>query len=986
MVYPHAIRAVLFDLDGVLVHTDRYHYLAWKRLADEQGWAFDEEVNHQLRGVPRIASLEAILRHNGIELDMGRKLELADRKNEMYKELLKGIGQDDLYPGAVDLLERLRSKGVLLGLCSASKNAGAVLDALDLRGFFSTVVTGHDFSRGKPDPEIFLVAADRLKVPPFHCLVFEDAASGVEAALAAGMKCVGVGTPDRLPTAGDTVTDYTTIDVEALLNTGRIEAPAAEPWTLAETHFDPRRCQYWESLLALSNGRLGLRGTTEEDDEPVAARAQAGMFVNGVYDYRPYHYEWAFPGFPARGHAMVNLPDWRIVRLYVDGERFSPLTGEVSDYRRELDMRRGVVTRGLTWRSPAGRQVRIRTSRLVSMTRESSAVLRYEVTPVEEGVSIRLESVVNPSPTSQVLPGREVQCTRREVREGLTVLEVRTRTAPFRVGVAIGHKAALGDSDEGVPGAMDFSDGGVCTERFTTEVPAGVTLVLDKHAAFTDNLAEADADVTTRAVDAARSDLDDGFDRLRIEQEQFWADHWAEHDVEIEGDVFDQQMVRFACFHLRQSCPTDGLRSIGANALTGDKYGGHVFWDTEMYISPYLLYTDPRLVRGLLSYRHGLLPKARERAREMDGRGALFAWNSISGEECGVVYEASTAEYHLLSAIAHAIERYVRHTGDETFLREQGAEVLFETARFLCDRGAYVPTKGGRFCLNVVCGPDEYACGVNNNCYTNVLARWHFQYASEVYEHLRAEAPEALGRLAERIGLSESEVCDWRRAAERMYVPYDEELGIHAQDDSFLHLDPVDMSRVPRNTDIREQMHPLNLWRVQIAKQADVVLLMFVMSHLFPREQKRANYAYYEPRTCHGSSLSACIHSIVASEIGLPEDAYAYFRQSAGMDVHDFKQNTAAGVHAACLGGTWMAVVNGFAGMRDEPEGLRFDPRLPAAWRSYRFRIAYRGRRIGVEVNTDGATFDLLEGDELDVRVGEETIHLRPGAGRLHTP
>jgi alpha,alpha-trehalose phosphorylase len=522
------------------------------------------------------------------------------------------------------------------------------------------------------------------------------------------------------------------------------------------------------------------------------------------------------------------------------------------------------------------------------------------------------------------------------------------------------------------------SDGENLTDRFTVSVPKGQTLTLDKHAAVYTNIERVEEDLVSVARNGLMEAVGDGFDALVAEQEAFWARHWAVGDCEIDGCPSDQQALRFSLFHLRQSAPKDGRHSIGANGLTGDKYCGHVFWDTEMYISPYLLYTDPATVRPLLMYRYHLLDSARQRAREMEGVGALYSWNSISGEECGVVYEAATAEYHLLCAIATAIARYVRQTGDEVFLRHHGAEIVLETARFFADRGKFIPARGGQFCINAVCGPDEYGCAVNNNCYTNTMVQWHFRLACRIHDRLRDEHPEMFEALAGRIGLRPEERETWQRAADLMYLPYSAELGIQEQDDSFLTLDPVDMSKVPLNTDIREHHHPLNLWRMQVAKQADVVLLMFVQGDQFSVEQKRANYDFYEPRTCHGSSLSACIHSIVASEIGYADHAYHFFHQSARMDIHDFKNNTAAGVHSACLGGTWLALVFGFGGMRDHETGLRFAPTLPAQWTGYRFQVLYQGSRIGVAVTREGATYRLVEGPAVRFESAGAEVALSP--------
>lgn len=971
----HIIRGVLFDLDGVVVFTDKYHYLAWKRLADEQGWQFDEELNHQLRGIPRMPALQIILDHNHVVIDDAEKESLAARKNDYYKQMIESIKDSDLYPGVVPFIEKLRARGIKTGLCSSSKNAGAVLEKLGLRRLFDAVVTGYDFSRAKPDPEIFLLGAERLGVPPFHCLVFEDAFSGIEAALAARMKAVGVGSKDILTNAPEVISRYDEIDIDALLDAGRPSRLPVEPWTIAETRINRNRAQYWESLLALTNGFMGLRGTYEEDDPVLAEFAYPGMFLNGIYDYEPYHHVVSFPGYPQRRHVMLNICDWRIINLIVDGERFSMFSGKLSDYRRELDMRRGIVTRGFVWESPSGKRVRVRTTRLVSMARRHSAVIRYEVASLNFEGPIVLESIVRGKARSGELKNDCIEIIEQGSAGEARYFVSRPKTADSRVAMAFVHR--LEGAGRSSQSAMEECNGQFI-ERFTVQAAKNSIITLDKFACFHTSIETPLWDLLPTAVSGVIRDVNDGFETLLREQTDFWSRYWEVADVQIDGNAADQQAVRFAIYHLRQSNPEDDHRSISACGMTGDHYWGHVFWDTEMYMLPHFIYTQPETVRPLLMYRYHLLDQARRRAREMGGVGALYAWNSISGEECGVVYEASTAEYHLVSDIAHAIWRYVSATGDTEFLCHFGAEIVFETARFLADRGKFIPLRDNKFCINVVCGPDEYGCGINNNCYTNMLAQWHFRYACRVYDEMERCRPAEFERLVARIGLTPGERRLWQRAADKMYIPYSEELGIHAQDDSFLYLDPVDMSKLPLFTDLRNHTHPLNLWRMQVAKQADVVLLMFVLGDRFAIEQKRANYDYYEPRTNHGSSLSSSIHSIVASEIGRSEDAYNYFRHSALMDINDFKDNTSGGVHSACLGGTWMAVVNGFAGMRDYEGGLQFNPRLPAAWESFRFKVRYRGRLIGVDVGRDGATYRLLEGEDVEFAVGGQTIRLSP--------
>ncbi len=969
----YLVRAVLFDLDGVVVFTDKYHYLAWKQLADEQGWDFNEEINHGCRGVPRMASLEVILHHNGVELPQDEKEVLADRKNGYYKKLLEEINESDLYPGVIPFIQALRAKGIRIGLCSSSKNAALVLDKLSLTHLFDTVVTGHDFTNAKPDPEIFLLGAEKLRVPYFHCLVFEDAYSGVEAALAARMKCVGVGTRKVLPNAPEVIQRYDEIDLETLLRAGRKSPIACDPWSVFESGISPRRAQHWESVFTVTNGFLGMRGAHEEEDDAWGNLSEPGFFLNGIYEYEPYHHVVSFPGFPPHTHHMLNFCDFRIINLVVEGEPFSFFSGEVTDYQRELDLETGLVIRSIVWESPKGHRVRIVSRRLASMVRRHSVAMRYEVTPLEGDLNITLESVVRGWADSKSLgSGKYTRIEAQDTRGDVRYFHAQTTTSGFDVGMAFAHATA----GELVADPQLEVSSGVFREQFRFHAGKDQTVRLDKHACFYTSV-ETPADrVVTEAIASVRADAGEGFHVLESEQAAFWKEFWTEGDFEVDGHIPDQMALRFCIYQLRQNHPQDDHRSISACGMTGEHYGGHVFWDTEMYLAPYYAYTEPGLQRPLLMYRYHILDRARERAAQMHGKGALYSWNSISGEECGVIFEAATAEYHLVSAIAYAIHRYIATTGDEDFLHRYGAEMLFETARFLEDRGCYVETKGDQFCINVVCGPDEYGCGVNNNCYTNVMAQWHLRYAAEVYDQMARNCPKDLTSLSERIGLSEEEVRAWREAADRMYIPYDAQRGIHMQDDSFLYLDPVDMALVPLHHDLRAINHPLNLWRMQVAKQADVVLLMLAQSHQFTLEQKRANYMFYEPRTNHASSLSPSIHSIIASEIGEHERAYDYFHFSAFMDLSDVKENTNGGLHAACLGGTWMAAVFGFAGMRDEPDGLHFRPVLPREWDGYRFKVHYRGRTIGLDVNGQRSRFTLLEGESIEFTVGSDTLML----------
>jgi len=965
---PLLIRAFLFDLDGVVVFTDRYHEMGWRALAEAEGWDFPAKLAHSLRGVSRTDSVDMILAHNGLRKTAEEKEAFAARKNAIYLDAIRNINGSDVVPGVLDFIKKARAAGIRTALCSASKNAVTVLEALGISHLFDTVVTGADIHRSKPDPEIFLLGASRLGIPPFHCMVFEDAVSGIEAALRAGMKCVGIGQAEQLPNAPEVLPDFVSVDLGSLLETGRLHRPEAEAWGITQTALRERRGSYWESIFALSNGIIGVRGSLEETAWP--GHSYPATFVNGVFGRKPYEHLWKLPGFAEGLEMMLNVAEWTRVDLEVDGVKFAPDAAGIGGHRRRLDFEKGCLDREFEWAPGGGTaKVRVRTKRLVSMDRRHCAALSYEVEALGD-CEVRLTaSTIIPSGHWH-LPGDPVLVEEISEKDGCDALLLQPADGPHAVALAAATRF------EGSGARKRTAEARSVSHEATVRLQAGGKFRLEKNVAILSTVDRSPEGLLGEAVKLAAVDAAAGFPVLADELAAWWKAWWPVHDIRIEGNPADQQAIRFNLFQLRQSFPCHPKLSIGANFLTGDKYCGHVFWDTEMYISPPALYSEPEIVRPLLDYRYHLLDKARARARAVGNRGALYSWNTISGEECATVFEASTAEYHLVTAVAWAIRRYVEQTGDTAWLWSHGAEILFETARFLEDLGGYVPLRDGKFCINAVCGPDEYACGVNNNCYTNVMAQWHLRYAAKIFDRMRGEAPEEFQALCARCGFSAEERDGWQKAGDAMYIPFRGDLGIHAQDDGFLNLEPVDMEKIPMHTDIREKMHPLKLWRTQVCKQADTVLLLFVHGDQFPKEVKEADYNFYEPRTNHGSSLSACIHTIIAAELGRMEEAYQFFHLSACMDINDFKGNVAGGLHSACMGGTWMAVVNGFGGMRDYDRGLEFAPRLPKAWKECAFHIRWRGAEIAVTMMPDKTRYVLCDGAGVDFLHHGKPVHL----------
>ncbi|MBS3735297.1 MAG: glycoside hydrolase family 65 protein [Phycisphaerae bacterium] len=884
-------------------------------------------------------------------------------------------------PDAVSFIGKLHKAGVRTALYHPGSARFPLARKLSPSGLFEATV-----ARGKSHTdESYLAAvqraAERLGVHPFNCVVFTRCAAAARAAATAGMKCIGLGDAADIRDAADCVRKYAEIDVASLIETGRKSTIEPKPWSVVETEPSRHRATYWESVFALCNGYVGLRGTHEEPYD----NTHPGLYVNRFFETEPLNMRFPQKDSPTYRTTMVNLPDARLMELTVDGERFDLFEGNVSEYSRELDLKRGTVTRSLVWRTRRRKRVRIRTTRLVSMTRRHSAVIRYEVTPLNFSGNVTLRSSIRDESVTGWIWRK---CTRivdnGDVDGALHYLVSRTDRSSQAVAMVCGH--VVGGSGRQRSTARSTSRDDTWTYEIDLSVAKGRTVRVDKHLAVVSTWEAPEEDLADRALAVATRDMNDGFKALAAEQKAFWQRHWDTADIEIGGCPADQQALRFVMYQLRQNHPDDPLRSISATGLTGDNYFGMVFWDTEMLMLPYFLYNEPELAKSLLMYRCRHLDAARQRAEAMGGPGACFPWSTIDGLEANADTLVSYAQYHINCDVAYGIWRYWLATGDNDFLYDHGAEVLFETARFMADLGAFVPLKGDRFCINFVTGPDEYNYAVNNNCYTNGMTQFLFEFAAGTYERMKQDRPDALKALRKRTGLKAGDVRLWRRCAEAMYIPFNEDLGIHEQDDTYLYRDPVDVRAYPQNYEIKNDMSLLQLGRLQVTKQADVILLMLILGDRFSREVKQANYDFYEPRTTHASSLSPAAHSIAAAELGRGDEMYRFFRQAAFLDLYDFKGNTPEGVHFACAGGTWMAVVNGFAGLRDWDGGISFAPRLPDAWSSYRFTLLLRGRLVEIRVTRTGATFTLLKGKAMTFTSAGRDVRLSKAAPKARTP
>jgi alpha,alpha-trehalose phosphorylase len=779
-----------------------------------------------------------------------------------------------------------------------------------------------------------------------------------------------------------------------MLHHERLRPPShdypADEWNVIEKAFHPEFLAQLETMLALGNGYLGMRGCPEEG----GPNAENATLINGFYETRPIVYGEEAYGFAKTGQTICNVTDSKIIKLFVDDEPFWLPDANLLRYDRRLNMKSGTLDREILWETPAGKQVLITSRRLVSFDNRHVAAISYCVTLLNANAFIVISSEMATNEPSARINGddpRQAKAFSGRVLHPRTSYSKGRRivlchaTEKSRLTMTCASDHALETSCSHTEKALHTEDFGQVA--FTIEARPGCPIQLTKYMVYHTSQAASAKELCGRAEWTMDRVTAQGFQKLLTAQEQYMNDFWRRSDVRIRdvredrtnrSTVEIQQAIRFNLFHMLQASARAEDAGVPAKGLTGKAYEGHYFWDTEIYVLPFLTYTSPRIARNLLTFRYKMLAHARARAKQLGHRGAMFPWRTISGEEASAYYEAGTAQYHINADIMYALRKYVQATGDELFLRDCGAEMLVETARLWLDLGFYSEAKGGKFCINGVTGPDEYNAVVNNNAYTNLMARENLRYAVQTVKSLQTAEPDAYNALVHKTALEPSEVGTWIRAAENMYVPYDENLKIIPQDDSFLDKEPWDFQNTPReHYPLLLFYHPLNIYRKQVIKQADVVLAMFLLGDVFSLEEKKRNFDFYDPLTTGDSSLSSCVEAIIAAQIGDIDKAIRYGMAALLMDLADVGGNVKDGCHIASMGGTWMMLAYGFGGMRDNDGTLSFWPRrAPEENAILRFPVTYRGQRLEIEIGLDKVEYALRKGECLVIRHETEELQL----------
>jgi alpha,alpha-trehalose phosphorylase len=749
-------------------------------------------------------------------------------------------------------------------------------------------------------------------------------------------------------------------------------------WKLTKSEIDEENLLINESLLSLGNGYLGVRGNFEEGYKE-GFKSIRGTYINAFHDEVEVSYGEKLFAFPEKQQKIVNVIDGQTVEIYLDDERFSLFEGEIIQFQRNLHMDAGFSERIVHWKSPKGKEVNLYFKRLVSFSTKELFAIDIKIEPISPIQQVRIVSTVNGDVSNfvdkndpRVASGHAKRLHVTDVHQEEAYSIVKDQTFATNLEVAcLSFSKVEAENVQWERNGLDSST----AEVYLFE--GNQTIQFTKFNIYSDTLRHGD-DVAEKAVEVYQHTKEKSFGDLLVEQKRYLDQFWKKSDVKIGGNEELQQSIRFSLFQLLQSAGKERVSNIAAKGLSGEGYEGHYFWDTEIYMLPVFLMTQPEIAKNLLLHRYSILDSARARAKEMGhSKGALFPWRTITGQECSAFFPAGTAQYHISADIAYSYIQYYLVTKDEEFLKDYMAEVLFETARLWVDTGHML---NGQFRIDNVTGPDEYTCIVNNNYYTNAMAKHNLLWAAKVYSLLKETNRDVLTELVERLGVTEAEVDEWQAAGENMYLPYDEGYKISAQDDSFLSKARWDLENTPKEKfPLLLNYHPLTLYRYQVCKQADTVLAHFLLEDDQDFETIKNSYDYYEQVTTHDSSLSYCVFSIMGSKLGYKEKAYRYFNETSRLDLDNTHGNTKDGLHLANMGGTWLAIVFGFAGLRIKESGLSLSPSLPEDWTSLQFQLQYQNRFLQIHIEKDAVTYLILEGEEITITHQGEIISLVKG-------
>ncbi|GAA0553732.1 glycoside hydrolase family 65 protein [Chitinophaga japonensis] len=753
-----------------------------------------------------------------------------------------------------------------------------------------------------------------------------------------------------------------------------------DEWNIIEEGFDPHVNKVSESIFSIGNGRMGQRANFEE---AYSGESLLGNYVAGVYYPDKTRVGWWKNGYPEYFAKVLNAANWIGIDIRIGDEVLDLATCQVSGFRRVLNMKAGYLERSFTATLGSGKKVQVHAQRFCSIVDDEAGAIRYRITPLNFDGQLDITPFIDGDVKNQDANYDEKfwEEVQRRTSGCSAYLTLRTKKTGFDVCTGQQFRVYC----EGEPVAepvLPVEAEKYVAGRIVVPVTAGQEVTIEKFAANLSSENHPRETLPDACRELVESCFAKGFDRMLEAQAAAWAAKWEESDIVIEGDAAAQQGIRFNIFQLHQTYTGEDARlNIGPKGFTGEKYGGAAYWDTEAYCIPFYLATaGPQVARNLLLYRYRHLPKAIENAAKLgfSNGAALYPMVTMNGEECHNEWEITFEEIHRNAAIAFAIYNYTRYTGDTAYLADYGLEVLLAIARFWAQRVSWSDARRQYVMLGVT-GPNEYENNVNNNWYTNTMAGWCLQYALEALEQVQREAPEKYAALLARIQFhTEGETVQWQHIIRHLCYPEDKALGIFLQQDGYLDKEQV------LAKDLDPAQRPLNqhwswdrILRSCFIKQADVLQGLYFLEDRFDEGTLRRNFDFYEPRTVHESSLSPCVHAIIAARLGDEQRAYEFYLRTSRLDLDDYNNDTEDGLHITSMAGTWMSVVEGFAGMRVRNGELHFAPFLPAKWQSFAFNVRFRGALLKVEVSRQGVRICNHGDQELRIYLYEQAYGVK---------
>lgn len=730
-------------------------------------------------------------------------------------------------------------------------------------------------------------------------------------------------------------------------------------WKIIEEGFDKENVMASESIFSIGNGAMGQRANFEEK---YSGETFQGSYIGGIYYPDKTRVGWWKNGYPEYFAKVLNAPNWIGIGISINGKTLDLNTCKVIDFRRELDMRNGVLTRSFIAEFEDSDMVKIQSTRFLSMTQSEVGVIKYSVTPINFEGEIEFSPYLDAGIMNEDANYDEFFWEILDKKQTKNEAFILSKTLKTGFLVATGMKIELDLNDYiiNVEKEASSTDKSI-TYKYKTDVNSGDTFSIIKYGGYTQSMNHPDAELLNVSERQVHLAAEIGFDGLLEKQTKAWEKIWDTADIQITGDIKAQQAIRYNIFQLNQTYSGDDSRlNIGPKGFTGEKYGGSTYWDTEAYCIPFYMSTkDKNVARNLLIYRYNQLNRAIENAEKLGFKNgaALYPMVTMNGEECHNEWEITFEEIHRNGAMVYAIYNYVNYTGDEEYIASHGLEVMIAIARFWSQRATYSEEKQHYVILGVT-GPNEYENNVNNNWYTNFLAKWCMEYAVENIELLKEKYPQDFVRISEKVQLEDSEISDWNSKAEKMFFPYSEKFGVYLQQDGFLDKELIPVSELPKSErPINQKWSWDRILRSPYIKQADVLQGFYFFENDFEQESIVKHFDFYEPLTVHESSLSPCVHSILAAKIGRIDKAYEMYLRTSRLDLDDYNHEVHEGLHITSMAGTWLSIVQGFGGMRNFDNTLSFDPTIPKNWKSYSFKIKYRDHTIKVFKNHEACKF-----------------------------